>query len=55
MTAKTIADHEKKAPKQKGELPSSELDKVTGGMKPTGAAGLKTSKNILGDPCEGGE
>jgi hypothetical protein len=24
-------------------------------MKPTGAAGLKVKKNVLGDPCEGGE
>jgi hypothetical protein len=55
MAAKSIVDHEKKTPKQKGELPSSELDKVAGGMRTTGAAGLKTSKNILGDPCEGGE
>jgi hypothetical protein len=55
MTAKTIADHEKKTPKQKGELESGELEKVTGGMKPTGAAGLKTTRTVLGDPCEGGE
>jgi hypothetical protein len=55
MTAKTIADHEKKTSRQKDELESEQLDKVTGGMKPTGAAGLKTNRTVLGDPCEGGE
>ncbi len=55
MTAKSIADHEKKTSKQKDELRSEDLDKVTGGMKAAGAAGPKVKKNILGDPCEGGE
>jgi hypothetical protein len=54
MTAKPIADQEKKTGR-KDELESGELDKVTGGMKPTGAAGTKTNRTVLGDPCEGGE
>jgi hypothetical protein len=55
MTAKTIADREKKSKGQKDELESGELDKVTGGMKPTGGSALKTNRTVLGDPCEGGE
>ena len=55
MTAKTIADQEKAKSKPKDELEARELDKVTGGMKSTGAAGFKTNRCIIGDPCEGGE
>jgi hypothetical protein len=41
-----------KAPKPADELDSGALDKVTGGLKPTG---LKGKGGKTADPCEGGE
>ena len=42
-----------KAPKRADELDSGALDKVTGGLKPTG--GFKVGGGKTADPCEGGE
>ena len=52
MPSKPIPEQIPKTPQtpEQGELEIDALDKVTGGLKPTGFKSTKTA-----DPCEGGE
>ncbi|HVO03066.1 MAG TPA: hypothetical protein VMT54_12735 [Candidatus Cybelea sp.] len=51
---KTTASRGSGAPKSK-ELKSEDLDKVVGGLKPTGGVKIGKVTTFSGDPCEGGE
>ena len=59
MASKNIRDqksstHNKPA-KGRGEIKDSELDKVSGGMKPVGGKFVGKGSTFTEDPCAGGE